>query len=80
MFDSHEIWIALRKLEEKIEHLEKIMADTSKLTAAVGKLSTDVDALIASESGTQPAIDAATSAVEAVDAKVTAATPAPPTP
>jgi hypothetical protein len=53
----------------------KIMADISKLTAAVAKLSTDVDALIALNGNAQPAIDIATAAVEAVDAKVVAATP-----
>ncbi len=53
------------------------MADTSKLTAAVTQLSTDVDELItAGQTGGQAAIDAATTAVEGVDAKVTAATTA----
>jgi len=53
-----------------------IMADTSKLTAATAKLSADVDALIAAQANAgQPAIDAATDAVNAVDAKVVAATP-----
>ncbi len=51
------------------------MADVSKLNAAVTKLSTDVDGLIASQAGVQPAIDAATDAVTAVDTKVVAATP-----
>ncbi len=52
------------------------MADLSKLNAAVAKLNTDVDSLIASDTTTvQPAIDAATTAVEAVDAKVVAAIP-----
>ena len=54
------------------------MADTSKLTAATAKLSADVDALIAAQANAgQPSIDAATDAVNAVDAKVVAATPAP---
>lgn len=53
------------------------MADVSKLNEAVATLSADVDKLIASDSTTvQPAIDAATAAVQAVDAKVVAATPA----
>lgn len=53
------------------------MADTSKLTASVDTLSKDVDALIsAAQSGGQPAVDAATAAVEAVDKKVTDATAA----
>ena len=52
------------------------MADLSKLNAATTQLSTDVDALIAADAAqTQPAIDAATAAVEAIDAKVVAATP-----
>ena len=55
------------------------MADTSKLTASVAKLSTDVDALLASSANDQPAIDAAQAVVDAADAKVVAATPAPPT-
>lgn len=55
------------------------MADTSKLTASVNKLSTDVDALLASSANDQPAIDAAQQAVDAVDQKVLAATPAVPT-
>jgi len=54
----------------------RIMADTSKLTAATAKLSADVDALIAAQANAgQPAVDAATDAVNAVDAKVVAATP-----
>ena len=53
------------------------MADTSKLTAAVAQLSTDVDALVAAgQSGGQAAVDAATASVEAVDKKVTDATAA----
>ena len=63
-----------------IENQEKIMGDVSKLTAAVTKLSTDVDALLAAQGASdQAAIDAQTTAVTAVDAKVVAATPAPPT-
>lgn len=60
-----------RRIQEKI-----IMADLSKLTAAVAKLSADVNALLASDAAVvQPSIDAATAAVEAVDATVVAATP-----
>ncbi len=63
-----------------IYRLEKLMGDTSKLTDAVTKLGTDVDTLIAAQgTSDQSAIDAATSAVEAVDAKVVAATPTPKT-
>ena len=54
----------------------KNMADTSKLTAAVAKLSSDVSALVAAIPNDQPAIDAATSAVAAVDTAVLAATSA----
>lgn len=54
------------------------MADTSKLTASVGKLSTDVDAFIAAQGpDPQPAIDAAQQVVDGADAKIVSATPAP---
>jgi hypothetical protein len=56
---------------------EKIMADTTKLTASVAKLTTDVGAFLASQANDQPAVDAAQLAVDAVDAKIVAATPAP---
>ncbi len=53
------------------------MADLSKLNAITTKLNSDVDALIASKpADVQPAIDAATDALTAVDTKVVAATPA----
>lgn len=55
--------------------LEKKMADFSKFNAALAALSTDINALIAAD---QPAVDAATAAVTALDATVKAATPAPP--
>ena len=61
-----------------INNQRRIMGDLSKLNAATTKLSTDVDALIASSD--QTAIDAATAAVDAIDAKVVAATPAATTP
>ena len=51
------------------------MADTSKLTAEVAKLQADVNSLLASSANDQPAIDAATAAVAALDASVVAATP-----
>ncbi len=52
------------------------MADVSKLNDAVAKLNTDVDALVAARpKDPQPAIDAATDAVLAVDQKVVNATP-----
>lgn len=51
------------------------MADFSKFNAALAALSTDINALIAAD---QPAVDAATAAVTALDATVKAATPAPP--
>ena len=69
--------VRLISLSRKVK---KLMADTSKLTAAVSKLATDVQALIASDANNQAAIDAATSAVAAVDATVAAATPAAPAP
>ncbi len=59
--------------------LEKIMSDLSRLNAAVAKLTTDVDTFLASQTNDQPAIDAATTVVETADAKIVAATPAPPT-
>lgn len=55
----------------------KVMGDVSKLNASVAKLGGDVDTLLASSASDQPAIDAAQVAVDAVDAKVVAATPAP---
>lgn len=68
------IWLRRNKLKRL---RRKIMADVSKLNEAVATLSADVDKLIASYSTTvQPAIDAATAAVQAVDTKVVAATPA----
>lgn len=51
------------------------MADFTRLNASVSKLATDVDALIASQATTQGSVDAAADAVDAVDAKVVAATP-----
>ena len=55
------------------------MADFTNLNAAIAKLGTDVDALVAASSAAsavvQPAIDSAATAVEAADAKVVAATP-----
>lgn len=55
------------------------MADTSKLTAAVTKLGADVSALLQSSANDQPAIDAATAAVTALDQQVVTATPTTPT-
>jgi len=54
----------------------KMAADFTALNAAVAKLSTDVDALVAAQQpSVQPQVDAATAAVQAADAKVVAATP-----
>lgn len=51
------------------------MADVTKLNAAIATLSTDVTALIAAaESSGQPAVDAATAALTALDGTVTAET------
>lgn len=56
-------------------------ADFTALNSAVEKLKTDVGALIAAQSpDVQSQIDAATTAVNAVDSTVMAATPAPLTP
>ena len=62
--------------EERL--LERLMANLDRLNAAVAKLTTDVDAFLAAQPNDQPAIDAAATVVEAADAKVVAATPAPP--
>ena len=52
------------------------MEDFTALNAAIAKLQTDVNALIAAkEQNNQAAIDSATAAVNAVDAAVVAATP-----
>lgn len=65
----------VRLIECVLINQERIMADLTRLNAATAKLATDVDALIASQGTTQTAIDTAAAAVEAVDAKVVAATP-----
>ena len=58
----------------------KMAEDFTALNAAISKLQADVATLIASKTQTnQAAIDSATAAVNAVDASVVAATPAPPT-
>jgi len=58
----------------------KMAEDFTALNAAIAKLQADVATLIASKTQTnQAAIDSATAAVNAVDASVVAATPAPPT-
>ena len=59
---------------------ERTMGDLSKLNTSVSNLSTAVDGLIASQASDQPGIDAATTAVDAITAKVTAATTPPPSP
>lgn len=58
--------------------VKKNMADTTKLTAAVAQLGTDVSKLLASSANDQPAIDAATAAVTALDQQVVTSTPAAP--
>jgi hypothetical protein len=57
------------------ERIKVMTVQTQALTAAVSKLSTDVDSLVAAHSDTsaQAAVDAATAALEAEDAKVVAA-------
>ena len=58
----------------------KMAEDFTALNAAIAKLQADVATLIASKTQTNQAqIDAATAAVNTVDASVVAATPAPPT-
>jgi len=58
---------------------KKMAEDFTALNAAISKLQADVATLIASKTQTnQAAIDSATAAVNAVDASVVAATPAPP--
>jgi molybdopterin biosynthesis enzyme len=75
--DEHRLYRLLRQI---IRNQETQMADTSALTTAVTKLSSDVDALIvagSSSAADQAAIDTATAAVTAVDDKVVAALPKP---
>jgi len=63
-----------------LEGRRKMAEDFTALNAAISKLQADVATLIASKTQTnQAAIDSATAAVNAVDASVVAATPAPPT-
>ncbi len=54
---------------------EKIMADFTKLNAAVQTLSDNVDKLVAANQGVQTSIDSATSSVNAANDKVVSATP-----
>lgn len=58
--------------------VKKNMADTSKLTAITAKIQTDVAALLASSANDQPAIDASTAVLTALDTTVLAAIPAAP--
>lgn len=58
--------------------VKKKMADTSKLTAITTKLQTDIAAFLASSAtADQPAIDAATASLTALDQTVLTNTPAP---
>lgn len=59
----------------KIKLLEKIVSQLDTLNAAVAQLSTDVSALIASQ--TPVDLTATIAAVNAIDATVKAATPGP---
>jgi hypothetical protein len=74
----------MKRINEFFHLLRRLIMSVDALNAAVAKLSTDVDTLIAQGANSVPqaAVDAATAAVQAVDAKVVAATtPAPaPTP
>jgi hypothetical protein len=59
----------------------KMAADFTAFNAALAKLQTDVATLVSRQPNDQPAIDAATAAVNALDNSVVAATPpAPVTP
>lgn len=72
------VWLARILIQAAIGLLRleiRMALDTSKLTDAINTLSANVDKLIAAESAAQPAVDAATSAVSAVNDKVTAALP-----
>lgn len=64
----------LRALLTVIQHQEKIMADFTKLNDAIAALSAKVDAQNAKPAPVdeQPAVDAATAAVEAIAAKIPA--------
>jgi outer membrane murein-binding lipoprotein Lpp len=54
-----------------------IMAvDLTAFNATLGKLSADVDTLVARQPNLQPTVDAATAALVEVDNKIVAATPA----
>ena len=78
VFGRREVWDSQDLYGQNVKILEgikELMDNTDALTAAVGKLGTDVDALLAKPAASvQPAIDAATAAVTALDAKVVAAT------
>ena len=76
--DQYVELLEVRLLLHEERLLERLMANLDRLNAAVAKLTTDVDAFLAAQPNDQPAIDAAATVVEAADAKVVAATPAPP--
>jgi hypothetical protein len=58
----------------------QIMADLSKLTAAINKLQSDVTAALAAQSSDQAAIDALTASVTDFDNSLPGAAPANPAP
>lgn len=64
----------IRILRKILKRQEKLMADFTRLNAAVADLSTKVDALLAKPQPVdeQPAVDAAAAAVEAIAAKIPA--------
>lgn len=72
---EHEI---LEKIDELTRKVDKLMGDTTALDAAITKLGTDQQALIAAlqAQDDQPAIDAATAQVIALDDAAVAAVPA----
>jgi hypothetical protein len=78
--EPHEVWhtrILLSMYEILIRIEERQMADTTKLTASVARLTKHLDDFLASQVNDQPAVDAAQQDIDTADAKLTAATPAP---
>ena len=72
------ITFAFGVVSEERSLRRKLMEDFTALNAAIAKLQADVNTLIAAKTqNNQAAIDAATAAVNAVDATVLAATPQP---
>jgi hypothetical protein len=67
----------LREIRQISKNQEKIMADYTRLTAAIADVNTKIDALIAKPApqapvDDQPAVDALVAQVEAISAKIPA--------